>query len=405
MPESPAAAKSAPSPRVGYPALFGYGFRPFFLFVGVLGLLYIPWWVGSVAFGWQLSTDWPPTLWHGHEMLFGFIVAAIAGFMLTAVPNWTGSRGYAGWPLIGLAAVWTAGRLVILSSTIWPVALTAAVDLAFLPLLAFFIGGALLRARNRNMVLLLVLAALFTCNAFFHWGLGHHDAPMAAHALRAGIDVVLVLVTVIGGRIVPAFTTGAMSALGYSRPASRWPWVTPLVVAAMIANLMAGIAEVPSPVAATIAIAAAVLHAVRLVQWRAPLRLMAPIVWILHLAYGWLAVGFALKALALLGGYASAAFWLHALTIGAITGMVMAVMTRAALGHSGRPLVLAPSIAVAYLLLSAAALLRVFGLGALGLRYPLVLTLSGLLWLGALILYLVVYAPILLRPRADGRPG
>jgi len=405
MSTPPAAAIPAGRPRVAYPPVFGYGFRPFFLLAGVLGLAYVPWWVGSIAFGWQLSSDWPPTLWHGHEMLFGFIVAAIAGFLLTAVPNWTGGRGYAGWPLMALVAVWLAGRLAILSSGAWPVAVTAVLDLAFLPLLGFFVGGALLRARNRNSVLLGVLALLFACNACFHWALAHHEAPLAMHAVRAGLDIVLVLVTVIGGRIVPAFTASAMHAIGHVRAASRWSWVTPAVVAVMIANALAGLLDVAPGLAATIAAAAAALHAVRLVQWRAPLRRMAPIVWSLHLAYAWLALGFALKAFALVSGSASAAFWLHALTIGGITGMVLAVMTRAALGHTGRPLVVAPAVTAAYLLLSGAGAMRVFGLGVLGLRYPLVLLLAGLLWLGALALYVLTYAPILTRARADGRPG
>ncbi len=405
MPSDPAATMPVGLPRTGLPALFGYGFRPFFLFAGILGLCYVPWWVGSIAFGWQLTTGWPPTLWHGHEMLFGFIVAAIAGFLLTAVPNWTGSRGYAGWPLICLLCTWGAGRLAILGSAVLPVGVTATLDLAFLPVLGVFVGGALLRARNRNTMLLLALVALFACNACFHWALAHRDVPFASRAVRTAIDVVLVLVTVIGGRIIPAFTSSAMNAQGYRRPFPNWPWLTPLLVAVMIANLLAGIGSVAPSVAAAIAGIAAVLHGARLVQWRAPPRLMAPIVWVLHLAYGWLALGFALKTNALLSGNAWAAFWLHALTIGAITSMVLGVATRAALGHTGRPLVISKPVIAAYLLLSTAALVRVFGLGALGIRYPLVLVLAGQLWVFAFALYVAVYAPILTRPRADGRPG
>ena len=388
------------------PALFGYGFRPFFLLAGGVAAVYGPWWAGSVAFGWQLTTGWPPMLWHGHEMLFGFIAAALAGFLLTAVPSWTGRRGYAGWPLIALVALWCAGRIAILTSAAWPPLATAVVDLAFLPVLGVFVAIPLLRTRNRNQVPLPVLAALWACNATFHWALTQHDAPLAGHSVRVGIDVMLVLLTVVGGRIVPAFTNSAMAPLGVTTAVPRsWPLVSPTLLLMMVANVLAGIFTVGATTAAAIALGAAVLHAVRLGQWRAPLLLMTPIVWILHLGYAWLAVGLGLKAIALLFGTASAAFWLHALTIGAITSMIVAVMTRASLGHTGRSLTVAPPIAACYLLLSVAAAVRAFGVGVTDVPYPLVLALTGLCWLCAFALYLYVYAPILCLPRADGRPG
>lgn len=395
------------SPQSGgpLPALFGYGFRPFFLAVGLAALAYVPWWAGSVALGWQLSTDWPPMLWHGHEMLFGVVAAAIAGFLLTAVPSWTGQRGFAGAPLAALALVWLAGRLAILGSGHWPLWATALLDLAFMPALALLLAVPLLRARNRNTPLLAVLAALWACNAVFHWALMHHDAPLAGHAVRLGIDVVLVLVTVIGGRVVPAFTAAALKAADRPVVLRAWPLVTPVTIGLMVLNVLADAVAPDARLVAGIAAAAALAHAVRLAQWRSLQVLGQPIVWILHVGYAWLAVGFALKAAALVGGYASAAFWLHALTIGAITSMVLGVMTRAALGHTGRPLVVDPLIAVAYALVSAAALVRVFALGLLGAGYPGILLASALLWAAAFGLYLWVYAPILCRPRVDGRAG
>src|SRR6185437_11644471 len=185
-------------------ALFGYGFRPFFLGAGLLAVLIIPWWAGSIAWGVPLGTAWPPALWHGHEMLFGFIGAAIAGFLLTAVPSWTGERGFAGWPLAALSALWVFGRVLVATSALWPLALVATVDLLFIPALALLVLPPLVRARNRNTPLLAVLAALWASNASFYWALAHQDAGAALHALIVGIDIVLLLVTVIGGRIVPA---------------------------------------------------------------------------------------------------------------------------------------------------------------------------------------------------------
>jgi len=387
------------------PPLFAYGFRPFFLGAGLAAVIFVPWWAGSVAFGWPLSTAWPPMLWHGHEMLFGFIGAAIGGFLLTAVPSWTGQRGFAGAPLAGVVALWLAARLAILSSQHWPFWIIATIDLAFLPTLAALVAVALFRSQNRNTPLLGVLAALWACNVAFYWGLGHDDAPFAGHAVKVGIDIVLVLVTVIGGRIVPAFTAAGLKQAGRSVPLRAWPFVTPIAIALMALNALADAFVPDSRFVAGIAAAAAVAQGVRLAQWRPFHTGEQPIVWILHLAYGWLVVGLALKAAALFGHLAISAFWLHALTIGAITSMILGVMTRAALGHTGRPLVVSPLISAAYLLVSAAAIVRVFALGALGAGYPAILLTSGLAWGVAFALYVGVYAPILCSPRVDGRAG
>jgi uncharacterized protein involved in response to NO len=387
------------------PSLFAYGFRPFFLGAGVAALVYVPWWAGSVALGWPLSTGWPPMLWHAHEMLFGFVGAGMAGFMLTAVPSWTGQRGFAGWPLFALFALWLGARIAILTSARWPLYATAALDLAFLPTLAAFLAVPLMRARNRNLPLLGVLLTLWACNATFYWGLAHHDAPLASRAVRVGIDIVLLLVTVIGGRIIPAFTAAGLKQAGAPLPLRAWRFTTPAAIALMALNALGDALAPGDGLVAGVAAAAALAQALRLAQWRTLSVRAQPIVLVLHVAYAWLPVGLALKATALLAGRASAAFWLHALAIGAITGMLLGVMTRAALGHTGRPLVVDPLIAVAYLLVSVAAIVRVFALGLLGVGYPAILVVSGLLWAVAFALYLRTYAPILCSPRLDGRAG
>jgi uncharacterized protein involved in response to NO len=382
-----------------------YGFRPFFLGAGLAAALLIPWWAGSYALGLPLGTSWPPTLWHGHEMLFGFIGAAIAGFLLTAVPGWTGSRGFAGWPLALTAGLWLLGRIAIASSVLWPLPVVAALDLAFLPALAALVLPPLVRARNRNTPLLVVLAALWTSNAAFYWGLARHDTGLSLHALIVGIDIILVLVTVIGGRLVPAFTTTALKQQRSGAAVRAWPGMTAVAVGAMVAVVIVDVVRPDGSLAGAVAIAAAAAHAVRLAQWQTLRTLRRPIVWVLHLAYAWLPVGLALKALAILSGAAPAAFWLHALTIGAAATMILAVMTRASLGHTGRPLVVDPVITLAYLLLTGAALVRVFGFAVLDLPYPDIVLLAGLLWTAAFVLFTWTYAPMLLAPRADGKPG
>jgi uncharacterized protein involved in response to NO len=385
--------------------LFSCGFRPAFLLAGIAAVLLVPLWAISFVSGTPLGSGWPPTLWHGHEMLFGFIGSAVGGFLLTAVPSWTGQKGVSGRPLIALATVWLVARLLIVTSGWWPPLLIAAVDLSFLPLLGFLVARSLLRPLNRNAVLLVVLGALWLTNLVFHFALLRKNPVLAGHALNIGIDIVLTLVTVIGGRIVPVFTAAALRQQGFQGTVQSRPVFTVLAIAAMVLVTLGDMLWPDSRVAGTIAGIAAIIQGTRLVQWRTLRTLRQPIVWILHLAYAWLPIGLALKAAAMLGGYAIAAFWLHALTIGALTTMVTAVMTRASLGHTGRPLIVHPLITVAYVLLTAAAVVRVFGLSGFGLSFPLVVVWSALFWTTAFVLFVGVYLPILSGPRADGKPG
>jgi uncharacterized protein involved in response to NO len=386
-------------------ALFAYGFRPLFLLVGLAALLLIPAWALNFVFGMSLSTDWPPTLWHAHEMLFGFIASAVAGFLLTAVPSWTGQKGFAGRPLMLLTALWVAARALIASSSYWPGVFTAAVDLSFFPVLAALIGWPLLRSRNRNTPLFLVLALLWLTNLVFHVALIEHDPPLALHAILVGIDVMLVLVTVIGGRIVPPFTANALRPLGLQDSVSSRPALTIAAVASMAAVTVGDVFAPDGLLAGVLAAIAALIQGWRLAQWGTLRTLRQPIVWVLHLAYLWLPVGLALKAVALLKGPAFSAFWLHALTIGALSTMILAVMTRAALGHTGRALVVHPLTTASYLLLTGAAIIRVFGLATPRVTYPMVIAGAALLWTAAFLLFVVVYAPILCRPRIDGKSG
>lgn len=386
-------------------SLFAYGFRSNFFLAGVAAVVLVPLWAVTFVAGTSLGTGWPPTLWHAHEMLFGFIASAIAGFMLTAVPSWTGQKGFAGTPLMILAGIWVSARVLIASSSLWPASVPAIADLAFLPFLAALVMIPLLRSKNRNTPLLIVLGALWLTDLSFHVALIRHDAPMARQSLIVGIDIVLLLMTVIGGRIVPAFTTAALRQQGVEGALKSRTALTVTSIAAMAGVVGSDLFWPDSRIAGWVAGAAATVQFLRLLQWRTRHTLRQPIVWILHLGYAWLPLGLALKAAAMLGGYGIAAFWLHALTIGALTTMITAVMTRAALGHTGRPLVLHPLITVAYVLLTAAALTRVFGLSLSGLSYPAVILWAAFFWTTAFALFVGVYTPILWGPRADDKAG
>lgn len=386
-------------------SLFAYGFRCNFLLAGIAAVVLVPWWAASFALGAPLGTDWPPTLWHSHEMIFGFIGAVIAGFLLTAVPSWTGQRGFAGRPLVILSALWLAGRLLIASSALWPRVLVALTDLAFLPALGVLIAPGLVRSRNRNTPLLGVIGFLWLMDVAFHRSLAYGDLPLAGRMLQVAIDLALVLVTVIGGRVIPSFTAAALKRRGVEGEMHRLPGLTPVTVGMMVVIAIGDGVWPGSAANGWLAAGAALAHCARLLQWRTVRTLREPIVWVLHLAYSWLPVGLALKALALVAGSGVAAFWLHALTVGAITTMILAMMTRVSLGHTGRPLVVDPAITLAYVLLAGAAVVRVFGLWLWGGAYPAVILSAAFLWTAAFALFLWIYVPILMAPRVDGKPG
>jgi uncharacterized protein involved in response to NO len=219
------------------------------------------------------------------------------------------------------------------------------------------------------------------------------------------VNLVLLLVTVIGGRIVPAFTSSALKQQGRDSRLRTSPVVSAAAVSAMVSVLIIDLLLPQSHLAGLVALVAAVAQAARLSQWQSFRTLRLPIVWILHVAYAWLPVGLALKALALLTGWGTLLSWMHALTIGAAATMILAVMTRASLGHTGRALIVNPTIVLAYLLLTAATVVRVLGPGTSLLSYVQVITLAAVLWTVAFALFLFVYGPILVSPRADGKPG
>lgn len=386
-------------------ALFAYGFRPFFLLAGCYGIVSVLVWLWLYRTGTSPLPGMPPQLWHGHEMLFGFVGAAVAGFMLTAVPSWTGSRGFAGLPLVVLTLIWILARAAFALASHLPPVMVAVAELAFIPSLLVLVAPPVLRSGNRNLPVLFVLFIFWCLDAAFLWAVKHADAVLARQMLLATLGVVMLLITVIGGRIVPAFTGNALRARGIDAPLRARPFIDRTLIAVMAALVLADLLRAPAGVAATIAGLAALLQALRMSGWQSLRTFRDPIVWVLHVAYFWLPVGLALRALHVLGGFGFAAHWIHALGTGAAATMILAVMTRAALGHTGRPFVVAPAIVAAYGLMIAAAVLRVFGPTLLPVAYPVTITLSVAAWTAAFVLFLYVYTPILLRARADGRPG
>ncbi len=380
------------------PALLGAGFRPFFLMAGLWAALAVPLWLAAFTGHLALPTAFEPGIWHAREMLFGFVQAAIAGFLLTAVPNWTGRMPIQGWSLGGLALLFLAGRLaVIFSAAIGPAA-AAAIDLAFPLTLIAALGREIVAGRNwRNLPMVAALGLFAAANALTHLEpLGAADT--AAPGLRLGMGVVLVLIGLIGGRVIPSFTRNWLVKRGVRTlpaPAGRFDAVVMAVTAVAL------IAWIVSPgwagVAPLMALAAAA-NFVRLARWRGHLTWAEPLVWVLHLGFLWLPVGLALMALAGWTAMLPSAS-LHALTGGAMTTMIVAVSTRATLGHTGRALTADGRTTLIYLLVTVSALTRVAA-GYTAAGYTTLLAVAGAAWTLAFLLFLAVYGPMLLAPRA-----
>jgi uncharacterized protein involved in response to NO len=339
-------------------------------------------------------------------MLFGLVAGAIAGFLLTAAPVWTGRPALCGRSLMVLFGLWALGRLAMVAAGVLPAGLVAGIDLALLPLVAGVLVRTVWRTGQRQNYGVVVLVGLLAfANAAVHAQALGFAAASAPLALRFTSDVVVVLIVVIGGRITPSFTTNALIRLGVDARASSRPWLDRLAVAA--AALLAGVDLVaPRGVASGVLAAAAGLAvAARMTGWQTLRTWRDPLVWSLHAGMAWVAIGLLLVAVGDLGRSVPASAGLHALTAGAMGSMILAVMTRVSLGHTGRPLVLPKGALGSYVLVHAGALARVGAALEPGpLQQPLLL-IGGVLWAAAFGLFAILYAPILVRPRIDGRDG
>jgi uncharacterized protein involved in response to NO len=378
-------------------ALWNLGFRPFYLLASSFAALSILVWVGRYA-GLLPDAYLPTPAWHGHEMLYGYTMAVVAGFLFTAVGNWTGRPTPTGATLMALAALWLAGRVLVLT----PFSIAAAVANAAFPVaVAVGIGIPIVRSRSRRNYFFVALMLLLGAAALaFHLShLGVLSWPARA-SLQVGLDVVLFVLAVMGGRVIPMFTSNGIPGVH----AARHPVVEKLALGSVLALLAADVLQLPTAAGAALALGAAVAHAARLRLWQPWRTLRTPLVWVLHLAYLWIVVHLLLRGLAALG-LVGDLLAVHALTIGAIGGMTVGMMTRTARGHTGRPLVADGFEVACYVLVALAAAIRVFGGMLLPGAYVATVVVSGLCWSAAFALYAVRYWPVLSRPRLDGKPG
>lgn len=382
--------------------LFRLAFRPFFLGACGLAALAIPLWLLALSGGagnWQPAGGW--LAWHRHELLFGFGLAIIAGFLLTAVQTWTGRPGVSGTPLALLAALWLAARLGWLLDAPWP--LLALLELSFPLAVAGVMGWTLWKVRQtRNYPIVLVLVLLAVADGLSLYGLLRHDEGGQRLAVLTGLWLMAAMMGLIGGRVIPFFT---QRGLGRVNPVKPWPWLDRLLLGgSILVALLYACEEALFPNHWTGALFAALGlgHLLRLVRWHDRGLWRVPLLWSLHLAYAWLAVACLGMALWHFGAPLNPSLAVHALTIGAMAGLILAMIARVSLGHTGRPLQPPSGMTLAFVLLNLACVCRVM----LVLAWPsAALWLAGLCWSVGLGLYLWRYGPMLWQARVDGHPG
>jgi uncharacterized protein involved in response to NO len=385
-----------------FPPLAAKGFRPFFLLAGVFAAALVPVWMLMLSTVLTPVRYLEPAAWHAHEMVFGFAAAVVAGFLLTAVGNWTQRETLTGAPLLALAACWVAGRLAMALAEQLPPGIPALVDLAFLPLLGVALARPLVATKSyRNFVMLAVLAALFAANVTVHLAaLGALPESSARRACLVGVDLVVLMILVIAGRVFPMFTRNATGVASIR----SIPKLDGLTLFGMAVLTLVDTRAPDTRLGAVAAAVVAVLAVARAVHWGTRHSLREPLLWVLHAGYAWLVLGLVLRALAGFGPITSS-LGMHALTVGAIGSITLGMMARVALGHTGRLLVAPRPMAWAFGAVNAAAVARVLVPLVFPFRYFDALIAAAVLWTIAFGLFVAVYAPIVATPRTDGKPG
>lgn len=383
------------------PAILSFGFRPFFLLAAIWAALAMAAWVVMLTGRDVLPTAFDPVSWHSHELLFGYLGAVVAGFLLTAVPNWTGSLPLVGWPLAGLALLWVVGRVAVGTSTYLPPLVAALADLAFPVALTAFLAREIFAGRNwKNLPVLALLTVWAIANALFHWEAAQGGSPAQGFGLRIGVAVAVLLISLIGGRIVPSFTRNWLA----QRKADRLPVPFGRADAAVLALTVATLALwTVWPDRTVVAVAcgvAGLMHLWRLARWQGHQTGAEALVWVLHVGYAFVPLGFlAVAAGQFAPGMGPAAQ--HVWMAGAVGLMTLAVMTRASLGHAGRPLHATGPITSLYFALIVSVLARLMAGAFPGEDWLLHLAAGA--WIASFVGFSVLYWPILARPRKAAR--
>jgi len=378
-------------------SFFQLGFRPFYTVAAVFAVIAMLAWLCAFAGFSGTGVYLHSMVWHSHEMLFGFAAAVIAGFLFTAVHNWTGLSTPTGAVLAGLTVLWFAARVLIITG---PAPLAAIVDVAFLPAIAIAVAVPIFRSKNvRNYKVVAVLLALATSHGVFHLASqGVVPIGLSRTSLFVSIDIVVILLAIVAGRVIPAFTKNAIPEASPRHES----WVEIVTFAAMVLVVLLTIVSaslaLPAGPMAMLFIVVAAAHATRLGLWDPVCTIHNPLLWMMPAAYSWIPFAFLLRALAAMN-IVPASAWTHAVTIGAISSFMLAMMMRSTLGHTGRQLVASRFDMAAFLLLQFAAIVRVIASIAAPESYRSWIVASSLVWVLAFLVFVLRYLPMLSRPR------
>lgn len=375
------------------------GFRPFFLVAGISAVLLIGYWLVLWPDNISRVNYYPSLYWHSHEMLFGYTAAVIAGFLLTAVRNWSGIDTPTGVPLALVTIVWLLARILPFIPSV-PGLLIAIVDVSFFPLLTVVLARALWLDKNKiNRVFTLFFVLMMMANIMVHAeALGY--ASTAADGIRLMIDLIVLLILVITGRVLPFFTQAVIA----GHTASRWGWVERSSILIMLLIVILNQMSVWDELKAFAYLVLAVIQVIRVAGWHHPKIWKIPVLWVLYTGYAWLIIGLLLSGLSIIDLFAGH-LATHVLTVGVIGVFTLGMMSRVTLGHTGRPMKTPISTNIAFILINLAVIVRVFFPLLMVAQYELWINLSGSLWMAAFIIFCVVYIPYLLQARVDGAQG
>lgn len=381
-------------------ALFALGFRPFFLLAAFSAPMLITLWLLQLSGKITLSGYYSAIGWHAHEMLFGYTVAVITGFLLTAVGNWTGIKMINGGRLILLSVIFLMGRLApfVPDLSYWIIAVC---DLAFLPLVAFLIVVPVVRAKQwSNLIFIPLLLAMAAANLTVHLTALDIINSSIVTGSRAMLYLVILLIVIMGGRVIPFFTERGVNGV----TTKKWIWIERLSPVSVILVAIADVLFADRWFTGYLALFAAVIHLVRLAGWYSNKIWQVPLVWILQIAYSWFVIGFVLKSLTVIN-LSEGLFSYHAFTVGGIGIMTLGMMARVSLGHTGREMKISSSMLLAFILINISVVARVIFPIFMPEFYLQLIQLSGWLWISSFIIFVAVYMPVWIRPRVDGRPG
>ena len=378
------------------PPLLRLAFRPLFLGGTIFSIIAIAWW----SYFW-LNPIW----WHGHEMLFGFGVSIAVGFLLTAVQTWTGVTGLRGKPLLVLTVAWLLGRLLLAFGTGLPLRVVMAGDLLFLILATIAMAYPLFKAKQRqNIIFVPILAILTLLNGLSHWGVVTNQPEVAQLSLHGAIMMFVLIIAILGGRVIPFFTANGAGV--EKKPPIKWLEIVSIAsIVFLVVIALAGFNKVPNNLLLTVSSIAAIANGWRFLRWNGQHCARIPLLWSLHLSYAFIPLGFVVLALYAAGYTASLSAALHCFTAGAIGGMILAMISRVTLGHSGRPLQPPKLMSVGYVAIIIGAILRVVFPGWFPEGSSWAIGLASGLWILGYGIYVFYYGPMLVTARADGRPG